>query len=99
LAWSQPDRLQQQASGDAAIGLLLGPALRFAMERIWQNDKPGRPESWDLLVAITSAVKVDPVVASIALRTVAERCAVGRAVANSGGVIRSGSTLHRVALR
>ena len=44
LAWSQPPLLQQQVSGDLAIGLLLGPALRFAMERIWQDDRPGRPE-------------------------------------------------------
>ena len=46
LAWSEPQRLQRQVSGDSTIGLLLGPALRFAMERIWQNDKTGRPESW-----------------------------------------------------
>ena len=73
LAWSDPQRLQRQVSGDSAIGLLLGPALRFAMERIWQNDKPGRPESWGLLIGITAATDLDPVVASVALRTVAER--------------------------
>lgn len=73
LAWSDPQRLQQQVSGDSAIALLLGPALRFAMERIWKNDKPGRPESWELLIRITAAPELDPIVTSVALRTIAER--------------------------
>ena len=73
LAWSEPQRLQRQVSGDSTIGLLLGPALRFAMERIWQNDKTGRPESWELLIGITAAADLDPIVASVALRTLAER--------------------------
>ncbi len=73
LEWDEPERLQQQVSGDAAIGLLLGPALRFAMERIWQSDKPGRPDSWGLLLGITESTGVDPIVASVAFRTVADR--------------------------
>jgi hypothetical protein len=73
LSWSDPRRLQQQVSGDSAIGLLLGPALRFAMERIWKDDKRGRPDAWGLLYGITSATDLDPVVASVALRTIAER--------------------------
>jgi hypothetical protein len=93
LAWSEPQRLQQQVSGDSAIGLLLGPALRFAMERIWQADKPGRPESWALLIAITAATDLDPVVASVALRTIAERV---ETVSDVEGLIRLVQRDHAV---
>ncbi len=73
LAWNEPQRLLQQVSGDLTISLLLGPALRFALERVWQDDRSGRPESWGLLVGVTSTTDLDPVMTSIALRTVAER--------------------------
>jgi hypothetical protein len=104
LAWDEPQLLQRQVSGDSAIGLLLGPALRFAMERIWQNDKPGRPESWGLLNGITSATDLDPVVVSVALRTVAERVetvadigALTTLVQNAPDVAVIGGTLSRLA--
>lgn len=73
LAWSDIDRLTQQVSSGSGTGLLLGPALRFAMERIWQDDDVARSQSWKLLNTITSSTHVDPIVASIALRTIAER--------------------------
>jgi hypothetical protein len=73
LAWSDPGELQRQVSDDPGVGLLLGPALRFAMERIWQSDDASRSQSWKLLNSITSSQIVDPVVASVALRTIAER--------------------------
>jgi hypothetical protein len=73
LAWSEIDRLLEQVSNDPGVGLLLGPALRFAMERIWQLDHASRSQSWRLLNSITSSQTVDPVVASVALRTIAER--------------------------
>jgi hypothetical protein len=104
LAWSDPQHLQTQVSGDSAIGLLLGPALRFAMERIWQNDKPGRSESWTLLIDITAATDLDPVVASVALRTIAERVEVvpdveglTRLVQNAPDVDTIGGMLSRLA--
>ena len=104
LAWSQPPLLQQQVSGDSAIGLLLGPALRFAMERIWKDDRPGRPESWGLLIGITTATDLDPVVASVALRTVAERVetvqdvgGLATLVQNSDDVDTIGGMLSRLA--
>ena len=73
LAWSETDRLLGQVSDDPGVGLLLGPALRFAMERIWQLDDASKSQSWKLLNSITSSQIVDPVVASVALRTIAER--------------------------
>jgi len=73
LDWTDRNRLETQVTQDPAIGLLLGPSLKFAMERVWRDDTPGRPSTWALTIAITSAQGIDPVVASVALRTVAER--------------------------
>ena len=73
LDWTDTERLQQQVTGDPAIGLLLGPSLKFALERVWRDDATGRPNTWALTMAITSATGIDPVVASVALRTLAER--------------------------
>jgi hypothetical protein len=73
LAWSDIDRLADQVSDYPGAGLLLGPALRFAMERIWQGDDVARSQSWRLLSTIASSTNVDPIVASVALRTIAER--------------------------
>lgn len=73
LSWNDIDRLTEQVLDDPGAGLLLGPALRFAMERIWQGDDVARSQSWKLLSTIASSTNVDPIVASVALRTVAER--------------------------
>lgn len=72
LDWSDAERLLTQVTGDPSIGLLLGPSLKFALERVWRDDSSGRPRTWALTIAITSAHGIDPVVASVALRTVAE---------------------------
>lgn len=72
LDWTDTNRLQTQLTEDPAIGLLLGPSLKFALERVWREDSPGRPITWALTIAITSARGIDPVVTSVALRTVAE---------------------------
>lgn len=72
LDWTDANRLRTQVTEDPAIGLLLGPSLKFALERVWRDDGPGRPNTWALTIAITSAHGIDPVVASVALRTVAE---------------------------
>ena len=68
LAWHDSDRLIAQLEGDTAAALLLAPALRFAIERIWRFDTPGRPRSWKLVFDIFSATKVDPVLGNVALR-------------------------------
>ncbi|RUL79929.1 ATP-binding protein [Dyella choica] len=73
LSWNDIDRLKAQVSDDSGAGLLLGPALRFTMERIWQNDDVNRWQSWKLATKIASSTDVDPIMASVALRTIAER--------------------------
>ncbi|NJB91692.1 hypothetical protein GGR72_000018 [Xanthomonas arboricola] len=72
LAWHDPDRLIAQLEGDTSAALLLAPALRFAIERIWRADTPGRPQSWKLVCDIFSATKVDPVLGNIALRILSD---------------------------
>lgn len=73
LAWDDIDVLREQLAGDSSTGLLLGPALRFALEHIWREDRPGRITTWRFLADLAAVSKPDPVVMSIALRTAAER--------------------------
>ncbi|NVM87479.1 hypothetical protein FHT32_001118 [Variovorax sp. SG517] len=72
LAWHDPDRLVAQLEGDTSAALLLAPALRFAVERIWRVDTTGKPQSWQLVCGIFSATKVDAVLGNVALRIVSE---------------------------
>lgn len=72
LAWHDPDRLIAQLEGDTSAALLLAPALRFAVERIWRADTEGRCHSWRLVSGIFSATKVDAVLGNVALRIVSE---------------------------
>lgn len=72
LAWHDPDRLVEQLEGDASTALMLAPALRFAIERIWRADTQGRPQSWKLVCDIVSATKVDPVLGNVALRILSD---------------------------
>ena len=73
LRWDDADELQAQVSSDSTVGLLLGPALRFAMDGMWRGDAKGRSRSWHLVARLCSLERVDPVVVSVALRTSAER--------------------------
>jgi hypothetical protein len=72
LAWNDTDRLIAQLEGDTSAALLLAPALRFAVERIWRVDTDGKSHSWQLVCGIFSATKVDAVLCNVALRVVSE---------------------------
>lgn len=72
LAWDDPDALLAQLVGDTSTALLLAPALRFAVERLWRFDDAGRPRSWQLVTGIFLATSVDPVLGNVALRIAAE---------------------------
>lgn len=72
LAWDDPDALIAQLAGDTSTALLLSPALRFAVERLWRFDTAGRPLSWQLLAGIFSATNVDAVLGNVALRIIVE---------------------------
>jgi hypothetical protein len=76
LAGNDTTVLQQQLVGGEGIGLMLGPALRFALEEVWQTDSAGRPITWDFLAELSAASQPEPVMLSIALRTAAESVSV-----------------------
>ncbi|MDG4904520.1 MULTISPECIES: ATP-binding protein [unclassified Mesorhizobium] len=73
LAWDDTEALRDQLSGDRSIGLVLGPALRFALEEVWQDDAIARTITWRFLANLAAEAEPDPVILSIALRTAAER--------------------------
>jgi hypothetical protein len=64
--------LTAQVAGQPAIGLLLGPGLRFALMDRWESGATGKSEAWLLATGLASHKEMDPVLGSIALRTVIE---------------------------
>jgi len=97
LAWDDTAVLQGQLSNDPSIGLLLGPALHFALEQIWQEDKTGRPTTWRFLADLSAAPAPDPVVVSIALRTAAESVEIPADVDGLCELVARASDLQPVA--
>ena len=73
---SDPEELREQLPSDAATGLLLGPALRFALERLWNEGGASHDSTWLFLLNLASEGKADPVLLSTALRTAAEQVGV-----------------------
>jgi hypothetical protein len=73
---SDPEELREQLPSDAATGLLLGPALRFALERLWKEGGANHGSTWLFLLNLASENKADPVLLSTALRTAAEQVEV-----------------------
>lgn len=81
LEWDDPARLIAQLGGDSSIALMLAPALRFAIERLWRQDSDGKAQVWRLVADIYADAGVDPVLANVALRTAIERVATPTDVA------------------
>lgn len=75
LSSDNPGVLHAQITQGPMIGLMLGPALRFTLDEIWETDRDGRPKTWQFLVDLAAAADADPVVQSVAVRTAAERVA------------------------
>lgn len=72
LEWDDPARLIPQLGGDSSIALMLAPALRFAIERLWRQEAEGKANVWRLVANIYADLAVDPVLANVALRTAIE---------------------------
>ncbi|HEU5068447.1 MAG TPA: hypothetical protein VFT61_09705, partial [Sphingomicrobium sp.] len=81
LEWDDTARLIPQLGGDSSIALMLAPALRFAIERLWRQDADGRAQVWRLVTDIYANPAVDPVLANVALRTTIERVATSADIA------------------
>jgi hypothetical protein len=72
LEWDDPARLTLQLGGDTSKALMLAPALRFSVERLWRNDAGRKARVWHLVADIFANSTVDPVLANVALRTAME---------------------------
>jgi hypothetical protein len=97
LAGNNTKRLKEQLAGREGLGLMLGPALRFAMEEVWETDRAGRPDTWTFLCDLSSAAIPEPVMLSIALRTVAESVAESPDMGGLTALIEGQSDLRVVA--
>lgn len=85
LEWDEPSSLIRQLGGDSSIALMLAPAFRFAVERLWRTDGPSKPSAWRLIADVYADADVDPVLANVALRTAIERVSTNEDV---GGLAR-----------
>ena len=90
LEWDDPGRLAKQLREDAAAGLLLGPSVRFAIGRMWDDDATGHTATWAFLRELAGDADLDPVLASVAMRTAAEQVATAAQVSGLLDAVRSG---------
>ncbi|MCS0495309.1 hypothetical protein NVS89_09380 [Ancylobacter sp. MQZ15Z-1] len=66
-----PDDIAATASllrANPALGLMLGPALAFALQGLWASSAPGRSEFWDAIIELAGNTAADAVGRSVAAR-------------------------------
>ncbi len=80
LDWHNPTALCSQLACDASTALLLAPALRFAVERMFREDGEGRTKTWRLIAQLFDR-GVDAVLCHVALRVVVENIETERDLA------------------
>ena len=56
---------------DRGLGLILGPALGYALQELW-DDEPNHSRFWDLVVLLVSDKNVDPIARSLIARRASE---------------------------
>lgn len=98
LEWDDCARLIPQLGGDSSIALMLAPALRFAIERLWRQDADGKALVWRLVADIYADPAVDPVLANVALRTAIERVATSADIAGLVALIGARSNEGSLAI-
>ena len=59
-------------SGKTDLGLMLAPALGFALQSLWISSGNDRTDFWSAVVMIAGAVESDPIARSIAARAACE---------------------------
>ncbi|MBR0840482.1 ATP-binding protein [Bradyrhizobium liaoningense] len=67
-----PTALANVLGGDRALGLMLGPALIFALTALWENSGSGREAFWEAILVSVGRSDIDPVARSIAARVASE---------------------------
>lgn len=98
LEWDDAARLIPQLGGDSSVALMLAPALRFAIERLWRQDADGKALVWRLVADIYADPAVDPVLANVALRTAIERVATSADIAGLVALIGARSNEEALAI-
>jgi hypothetical protein len=66
-----PDDIAATASllrTNPAFGLMLGPALAFALQGLWAGSAPGRSEFWDAIIELAGNTAADAIGRSVAAR-------------------------------
>ena len=66
------NKLEDVLSAERALGLMLGPALIFALNEIWTISEPRRDSFWAALLVCVGRSETDPVARSIAARVACE---------------------------
>ena len=73
---------------DKGYGLMLAPALGFALQRLWNDVEGGHRCFWSIIRRLTGDPACDPIARSVAARTAAELpCVSGDAVALLAGLL------------
>lgn len=67
----RPDHLHELLLRDKGLGLILGPALGYALQELW-NDDEDRKRFWELVTLLVSDRNVDPIARSLAARRASE---------------------------
>jgi hypothetical protein len=65
------EHLQQLLLRDRGLGLILGPALGYALQELW-DDQPDRTLFWDLVILLASDKNVDPIARGLVARRASE---------------------------
>ncbi|WP_315767589.1 MULTISPECIES: hypothetical protein [unclassified Bradyrhizobium] len=96
-----PQALADVLSGNRALGLMLGPALIFALNELWESSGPDRVAFWNAILVSVGRSDIDPVSRSIAARVASELPVSAEDFAGLVGLLRTsgdGKDLARTAL-
>src|ERR1035438_6610506 len=67
----KPSHLQELFLRDRALGLILGPALGYALQELWEHESEHRG-FWDLVILLVSDKNVDPIARCLIARRASE---------------------------
>jgi hypothetical protein len=63
------DHTARLLKSESALGLMLGPALVFALQDVWSSDMASRSAFWTAVVRFVGDADCDPIIRSVAART------------------------------
>lgn len=78
------DALRTVLGRDRGLGLLLAPALAYAIQELWTSSDAARSSCWPTLATLLSDEAFDPIARSVAARSA---CELARAAADVDGLL------------